>query len=802
MPRDAQSQIDGDTQFMGISPRLDAGSLPAGMASEARNMRFRNGVAATRKGVYKPSWINNLTPEIDNRVRPFGEVHGVGVFRNPDSNLEFVVIAADGKAYYTRQGNNPIELALPTGVVLVGEVNFTQAFNKLIMFRGEEFAPLVMTSEDTGFEDMIEQWDATKAYAVSDEVAFGPLKSVSHSSSTTLDGAIDSSVTTVTLATTEGYPVSGVITIGSEEIKYTGVSGESLTGCTRGHNSTSATSHSDGDSVSVVGDAITFSSGTATVTTSAAHGFVTGADVTIAGANETEFNGRFAITKTSDTTFTYFTSSSNSAATGTITATNNKEYYSCSTITSAGESPSTASSKWTQLSTIMPNASHGIHVANRIIVPTKYDASSTAYGNKRDFIAVSDALDHKHTFFNQLFRINFGSNSEVQDLLVFDENRILIMKDLDVHMMTGFIVTDVNGTLTNSASVQPVIQNYGVPNRGASVVVGSNVFFYASRRGIVSMAQTEQSKVRGVDLPLSEPIQPLIDRIDARNESKIRLAYWDNKLWVACPIDGGNSGENNALLVYDFLNQAWVSHDDGTAIKPKEFFVAEYNNAQRLFYIGTDGFINLVEEQYEGDDVADLSKLDGVTTEQISSYLLTRGYGQPSVDHKNYRTATVNIKTWNPKYTIKARPDGVEEGQTLCTDRTKSRLNYYRPFDAAPFTPTNANLDHATPYREDYSVALINANEFSLTSEADEELTTEGGDLIYQEAYDPTEADRLNLGSGVQLDRMQETMEPFALTPRMGRYTQLEITNTQGRIELTQANLTSNQGDRTITVKS
>ena len=722
MPRDAQSQIDGDTQFMGISPRLDAGSLPAGMASEARNMRFRNGVAATRKGVYKPSWINNLTPEIDNRVRPFGEVHGVGVFRNPDSNLEFVVIAADGKAYYTRQGNNPIELALPTGVVLVGEVNFTQAFNKLIMFRGEEFAPLVMTSEDTGFEDMIEQWDATKAYAVSDEVAFGPLVSVS---------------------------------------------------------------------------GIAFSSGTATVTTGAAHGFITGADVTIAGANESEFNGRFAITKINDTRFTFSTTSSNSTATGTITATNNKEYYSCSTITSAGESPSTASSKWTQLSTIMPNSSHGIHVANRIIVPTKYDASSTAYGNKRDFIAVSDALDHKHTFFNQLFRINFGSNSEVQDLLVFDENRVLIMKDLDVHMMTGFIVTDANGTLTNSASVQPVIQNYGVPNRGASVVVGSNVFFYASRRGIVSMAQTEQSKVRGVDLPLSEPIQPLIDRIDARNESKIRLAYWDNKLWVACPIDGGNSGENNALLVYDFLNQAWVSHDDGTAIKPKEFFVAEYNNAQRLFYIGTDGFINLVEENYEGDEVADLSKPDGLKNEDISSYLLTRGYGQPSVDHKNYRTATVNIKTWNPQYTIKAKPDGVEEGQTLCTDRTKSRTDYYRPFDATPFEVSNKNSDIADPYREDYSVELDVPID-SLLTESGDTLTTQASEPLLEESS----VGGFALGSGVQLDRMQETMEPFALTPRMGRYTQLEITNTQGRIELTQANLTSNQGDRTITVKS
>ena len=798
MPRNATYTVDGDTRFMGIAPRLDAGSLPEGMASEARNMRFRNGVAATRRGVYKPSWCNNLTPEIDNRVRPFGEIHGVGVFRNPDSALEFVVIAADGKAFYTRQGNNPIELALPTGVVLVGEVNFTQAFNKIIMFRGGDFAPLVMTSEDTGFVDMVEQWSSVDTYAVDGEVAFGPLVSVSHSSSTTLDGAIDSSVTTINLATTEGYPASGVITIGSEEIKYTGVSGESLTGCTRGYNSTSAASHSDGDSVSVVGDAITFSGGTATVTTSAAHGYVTGADVTIAGANETEFNGRFSITKTGDTTFTYTTTSSNSAATGTITSTNNKDYYKCTTITSAGESPSTASGKWSQLSTIMPNATHGVHVANRIAVPTKYDASSTAYGNKQDFIAVSDSLDHAHTFFDQLFRINFGSNSEIKELILFDENRLLILKDKDIHMVTGFISTDTNSTLSGSASLQAVVNNYGVPNRGTAVAVGGNVYFYASRRGVVSLAQTEQSKVRGVDQPLSEPIQPLIDRIDARNEDKIRLAYWDNKLWLACPLDGGNSGENNCLLVYDFLNSQWVSHDQGTAIKPKEFFTAEYNNAQRLFFVGTDGFINLVEENWEGDDVADLTKLDGLATEGITSTLLTRGYGQPDIDHRNYKTATVNISTWNASYTVKAKPDGVEESQTLCTDRTKSRTAYYRPFDAAPYEEDNQNDDFANPYREDYSVTLdVDSGGFQ-TEGGDDIVTESGADIINESA-----AGGLSLGTnGIKLDRMQQTLEPFSLTPRMGRYTQIELTNTQGRLEVTQAHLTSNQGDRTIAVKS
>tara|TARA_R100001594_G_scaffold16878_1_gene34703 strand:- start:260 stop:1546 length:1287 start_codon:yes stop_codon:yes gene_type:complete len=427
-----------------------------------------------------------------------------------------------------------------------------------------------------------------------------------------------------------------------------------------------------------------------------------------------------------------------------------------------------------------------------------YDASSLAYGNKADFIAVSDALDHAHTFFDQLFRINFGSNAEIKDLIVFDENRLLVFKDLDVHMVTGFIVTDTNSTLSSNASVQPVIQNYGVPNRGASVVVGSDVYFYASRRGIVSLSQTEQSKVRGVDIPLTEPISKLIDRIDARNESKIRLAYWDNKLWVACPIDGGNSGENNAILVYDFISQSWVSHDDGSAINPKEFFIAEYNGSQRLYYIGTDGFINLMEEKFEGDDVADLTEADGLKNEEIESYILTRGYGQDSIDHKSYRTAAINISTWNPKYTVKCRTDGIEESQTLCTDRVKSRTNYYRPFDAVPFELSNRNGDISNPYREDYSVEL-DVDLDAVLTESGDNLTTEVSDLFIQEAS----IEGFGLGdNGVQFGRMQQTLEPFALTPRLGRYTQIELTNSQGRLELTQAHLTTSKGDRTITVKS
>ncbi len=63
---------------------------------------------------------------------------------------------------------------------------------------------------------------------------------------TTLDGAINNSVTSVTLTDAGNFPDgAGTILIGSEQITYTGKSTNTLTGCTRGANSTSAASHVD-----------------------------------------------------------------------------------------------------------------------------------------------------------------------------------------------------------------------------------------------------------------------------------------------------------------------------------------------------------------------------------------------------------------------------------------------------------------------------------------------------------------------------------------------------------------------------
>ena len=65
----------------------------------------------------------------------------------------------------------------------------------------------------------------------------------------TLASSINTSVTTLTMASASSFPTSGRVVIGSEIITYTGVSGNTLTGLTRGALGTTAASHSSGATV-------------------------------------------------------------------------------------------------------------------------------------------------------------------------------------------------------------------------------------------------------------------------------------------------------------------------------------------------------------------------------------------------------------------------------------------------------------------------------------------------------------------------------------------------------------------------
>jgi len=65
----------------------------------------------------------------------------------------------------------------------------------------------------------------------------------------TLNGAIDATTETIVIDSATGFPASGRIKIGSEEITYASISSVTLLGCARGQNGTTAASHADGAAV-------------------------------------------------------------------------------------------------------------------------------------------------------------------------------------------------------------------------------------------------------------------------------------------------------------------------------------------------------------------------------------------------------------------------------------------------------------------------------------------------------------------------------------------------------------------------
>jgi hypothetical protein len=92
----------------------------------------------------------------------------------------------------------------------------------------------------------------------------------------TLNGAIDPTDQSIILNSSSGFPVGGgLILIGTEKIRYGAISSNTLTGCTRGVNGTTAASHSNSASVTCA---------TISVTDSDSHGAVKNDFVTFSGA--------------------------------------------------------------------------------------------------------------------------------------------------------------------------------------------------------------------------------------------------------------------------------------------------------------------------------------------------------------------------------------------------------------------------------------------------------------------------------------------------------------------------------------
>jgi hypothetical protein len=140
---------DGDSGFVGVNLRDHPAALRPGEVARARNARFTRNEAEPRLGFAILPFANRVVSGATNPT-PWHNVYGAETFRDPNG-IEWSIVAADGKVWRFREGMGPVEIPLPSGVSITSNVTFTQTYNGFVMFRGEDADELYLDDIDAGF---------------------------------------------------------------------------------------------------------------------------------------------------------------------------------------------------------------------------------------------------------------------------------------------------------------------------------------------------------------------------------------------------------------------------------------------------------------------------------------------------------------------------------------------------------------------------------------------------------------------------------------------------------------------------
>ena len=327
----------------------------------------------------------------------------------------------------------------------------------------------------------------------------------------------------------------------------------------------------------------------------------------------------------------------------------------------------------------VPAGREGLYFQNRLLL---------LYGP--DYLAVSDVLDplHYSPVLNE-FKLNTGANDAVVALYPFNATTLIVFKERSI-----LAVENLYGDLSTTRLTE-VTREFGCVSQASIASTGSDIVFL-SQRGVISLKQTEFGISQSVVLPLSDPIQDLIEEIDQANWGKSCAAYYANRYILSVPVEGGN-GTNTRTLVYNFLNQAWEGYWEGSLLVPRYYTRVIVAGTDTLCWADESGLIH----NFDLNALQDRTRVG--TIQQIATSVYFRGHsGENDIDHKQWTGLQFELSSWNPTYSITANFDGVNESYTVATNETKSRTAYYT-YGSGTFATNNSGDNFLAPFRQDYS---------------------------------------------------------------------------------------------------
>ena len=297
-----------------------------------------------------------------------------------------------------------------------------------------------------------------------------------------------------------------------------------------------------------------------------------------------------------------------------------------------------------------PGFPWAIYFQRRLWGPYQYDwdvsLTPDAFSDRavRDELIASDILDSDtyDAIANQ-FRITGGAADHIVSLHPFFDDTLLVLNRNSIHAVSGTV-----GSLVD-CSVRELTREIGCIARRSVVSQGNSVFFL-SDNGVYGLAFADQYNLRGVERPLSENIQPYIDRISHELASGAVGAYFNNRYWLAVPLDSaprqGDAVGNNAVLVYNLLNNEWESID--TYGDPNflitDLLIGSAGARNDIYAVTTLGGIHVLDKTDEDYDNIATNVLTGGVQFAIDSNLTTRGFMCSTMDRKRFSEMGVQMK--------------------------------------------------------------------------------------------------------------------------------------------------------------
>lgn len=334
---------------------------------------------------------------------------------------------------------------------------------------------------------------------------------------------------------------------------------------------------------------------------------------------------------------------------------------------------------------LIPNTTNGVPFQDRILLYNPYQSDTVYATDINTYNAYEPVMG--------TIRINSGEADKITSIFPYFRGTFLVFMRKSVHMVSGLDTTTLNNTSQRLLSAKQGGEGIFMP-----VMTGNDVIFLSDPGGFYRISEVIQEQITADSVPISEPIRPLINKIDWLRSRLFACSVSLNDYVYFTVCRKGYTGAADCMAVYNSVTKNWESAPDwfdDPDFRIDRLLVTRYNDEKRVFALDYARKQIYLTNDSVGDEIGGFSR-------PVKSVIETRGYDcKDPGTWKRFQRTIIVLNTFNPDAVVTAMTDGYNEEFPVATIK-KDNTKFYTQ-DHPDFDPVNGDADE--PMREDYSVA-------------------------------------------------------------------------------------------------